>query len=222
MIRRVRVAAAGEEHRLDQLSAPLDLGALTAGASGPWEVELGFGRGTWLVGRAEAGGGRFLGVELAATYYKILRRKAFSRRLTNLVAIRGEAQYVLDAVLPREFARAVHVYFPDPWPKARHHKRRFLDSLSLDLVLRLLEPGGRLLFATDHLEFGEETLAGLSGHPALDLRRVDGPWPGGPRTNYERKYEREGRPILRLEAVRVREEPVFHPAGEREVVAGWV
>lgn len=221
MIRPVRIAAAGEELALPGLAAPLDLDALTPGANGPWEVELGFGRGTYLVTRAEAGPGRFLGVELAGLYYKIVRRKAFGRALDNLVVIRGEAQYVLSALLPRAFARAVHVYFPDPWPKSRHHKRRFLDTESVDLVLALLEPGGRLLFATDFLAFGEEIHAVLAGHPALDLRRLDEPWPEGPRTNYERKYVAEGRPILRLEAVRAREEPLFHPAGERGVVGGW-
>ena len=73
---------------------------------------------------------------------------------------------MLSSVLPSEFAAAVHVYFPDPWPKARHQKRRLFDPETVDLVLRLLRPGGTLYFATDHLDYGDvvrELLKTVSG-----------------------------------------------------------
>lgn len=217
------VSTRDEEMDLAAVGAPLPMASLASG-SGPWEVEIGFGKGRYLLERAAAAPeDRFLGIEMARRYHGILVERARRRGLGNLVAIRGEASYLLSAVLPTTFARAVHVYFPDPWPKSRHHKRRLFDAASLDLVLGLLEPGGTLWFATDHLEYGALVQEILEGYPGLAVERVPEPWPEGPRTNYEAKYMREGRPILRLQA---RCDPSrgpehLHPAGQREVVAAW-
>jgi tRNA G46 methylase TrmB len=125
--------------------------------------------------------------------------------------------YLLATALPRGFASAVHVYFPDPWPKSRHQKRRLFEVDTVDLVLGLLAPGGRLFFATDFTEYGGRVADLLDGHPKLEVRRRQC-WPEGPRTNYEMKYEREGRPIVRLEASC----PAgvgLHPEGRSAVVA---
>ena len=126
---------------------------------------------------------------------------------------------------PPGFASALHVYFPDPWPKIRHHKRRLFDPETVDLVLRLLRQGGRFSFATDFLDYGEKVAEILSGYPGLRFERRDRPWDEGPRTNYEAKYEIEGRPILRLEGVLEidgRDVPL-HPRGARAVMAAtWV
>lgn len=217
------VSTRDEEMDLAAVGAPLPMASLASG-SGPWEVEIGFGKGRYLLERAAAAPeDRFLGIEMARRYHGILVERARRRGLGNLVAIRGEASYLLSAVLPTTFARAVHVYFPDPWPKSRHHKRRLFDAASLDLVLGLLEPGGTLWFATDHLEYGALVQEILEGYPGLAVERVPEPWPEGPRTNYEAKYMREGRPILRLQArCDPSRGPVhLHPAGQREVVAAW-
>jgi tRNA (guanine-N7-)-methyltransferase len=140
--------------------------------------------------------------------------------LRNLVAVRGEALYLLSAVLPRGWAEAVHVYFPDPWPKSRQKKRRLFDVETVDLVLGLLAPGGRLCFATDFLEYGALVEEILRGFPALVVERVEGGWPEGPRTNYEAKYIVEGRPILRLVAhfEPTPNEMPLHPQGRLGVV----
>jgi tRNA (guanine-N7-)-methyltransferase len=214
------VACAGRELSVADLGAPLPLDELVRGTAA-WEVELGFGRGSYLLRRALAGGGRFLGVELAALYFRLLARRAARRGLTNLVAVRGEAQYVIAALLPRAFAAAVHVYFPDPWPKARHHRRRLLDPESLDLVLGVLQPGGRLYFATDHADYGEVVADVLSSYPYLELRRQDGPWPDGARTNYEAKYEREGRVIWRWTGTLARGAAPVHPAGRAGLLVAY-
>jgi tRNA (guanine-N7-)-methyltransferase len=231
MVQSTLVAAPDGDRPLADLPAPLPLDELVPGG-GPWEVELGFGKGRYLLHRAqEDPARRFLGVEMASKYFRLAVDRARKRGLRNLLAIRGEAVYLAAAVLPAGFATALHVYFPDPWPKSRHHKRRLFDAESIDLVLGLLEPGGRLFFATDFLDYGAEVEAVLAGHPRLELRRHDGPWPEGPRTNYEAKYEREGRPILRLEAtLRPAPSPAagapavgLHPAAETAVtVARWV
>lgn len=211
------VAVAEREEPLSRQPAPLPLHRWLPGDR-PWEVELGFGKGRYLLRRAAAEpAGRFLGVEVVSRYYRLVRRRMRHRGVANLVLLRGEALYLLAAAMPAGIASAVHVYFPDPWPKSRHQKRRLFDADTVDLVLGLLAPGGRLCFATDFTEYGGRVTELLASHPAVELRRLAG-WPEGPRTNYELKYEREGRPIVRLEA-RCREPAGLHPAGRRAVVA---
>lgn len=217
-IQPVRVVVGNRRWRLRDLDAPLDLEALVPG-SGDWEVELGFGKGRYLLERALAEPGRrFLGIEMAGKYFRILARRAVRQNVANLLLIRGEALYLLAALLPRRFAAVVHVYFPDPWPKDRHHKRRLFDVESVDLVLDLLSPGGSLYFATDHLEYADVVADILGTHPSVDLRTLPGGWPDGARTNYEAKYMAHGRPIRRLE-VRVRRDAArLHPAGRAGVL----
>ncbi|HVS02802.1 MAG TPA: tRNA (guanosine(46)-N7)-methyltransferase TrmB [Thermoanaerobaculia bacterium] len=211
------------ERTLAELTAPFDPGALLAGG-GPWEVEIGFGKGRYLLRRALAAPGtRFLGIEVAAQYWGLLVERMRRRGARNLLAVRGEAEALLAALLPPELARAVHVYFPDPWPKARHQRRRLFDPSSIDLVLGLLAPGGRLFFATDHLRYGEVVASLLAAYPGVVVTPREGPWAEGPRTNYEAKYLAEGRPILRLEAVRraAAGERPLHPDGWRDVAVGY-
>lgn len=214
------IAILDRDHELAELSSPIDLDRLVPGR-GPWEVELGFGKGRYLIGRAEAEPARrFLGVEIAAKYFRVARRRASRRRLANFLLIRGEALYLLTTALPRGFASVLHVYFPDPWPKARHQKRRLFDPESVDLLLAALEPSGRLCFATDFTEYGELVAAILRSHPSLEVSELSGPWPGGARTNYEAKYMAEGRPIVRLEARRrPAKTGLVHPAGRLGLTA---
>jgi tRNA (guanine-N7-)-methyltransferase len=214
----VAPGASDREWSLAEAGAPLELDRLVPPPAGPlgapaaaggWEMEIGFGKGRYLIARAEREPSRrFLGIEIANQYFRILVGRARRRGLANLLAVRGEALYLLSAVLPRGFARAIHVYHPDPWPKSRHHKRRLFDPETLDLVLGALAPGGELYFATDHPEYGEWVMEVLGSYPAATYRRLDGPWPDGLRTNYEAKYVAEGRPILRLVV-----EPVAPPSG---------
>ena len=212
------LAAFGDrEEELRRLPAPLPLDAWLPG-DWPWEVELGFGKGRYLLGRA-AGvpRGRFLGIEVVSRYYRLARRRMLHRGLGNLVLLRGEALYLLATLLPRGIASTVHVYFPDPWPKSKHLKRRLFEADTVDLILGLLAPGGRLCFATDFIEYGGRVAELLAGHPDLEVEERRS-WPEGPRTNYEMKYEHEGRPIVRLEA-RCRAAAGLHPKGRRTLVA---
>lgn len=214
------VVGIGErEVPLAELPAPLPLDDLLPGG-GPWEVEIGFGKGKDLLRRAAASPERrFLGVEIASRYYRLVRERSRRRGLSNVLLIRGEALELLAAHLPASWVEAVHVYFPDPWPKARHQKRRLFDVETVDLVVGLLRPGGRLYFATDFLEYGEAVETILASYPILELRRLPGGWPDGPRTNYETKYLEEGRPIVRLEARRLEAAGSLHPGGEVGVLA---
>lgn len=223
MIQPAVVATLAGDHGLADLGAPLPLDRLVPGA-GDWEVEIGFGKGKYLLRRCEEDPGRrFLGIELAAEYWRHFVERARKRGLSNWVALRGEALYLISTVLPPGFAAAVHVYFPDPWPKSRHHKRRLFDPETLDLVIGLVRPGGRLLFATDFLEYGELVREILEGYPGIRVERREGVWDEGPRTHYEAKYIAEGRPILRLKITRPPEgQPdgvPLHPQGAPGVLA---
>ncbi|MDP9121966.1 MAG: tRNA (guanine-N(7)-)-methyltransferase [Acidobacteriota bacterium] len=220
MIQRARVSVAAGDHALDELPAPLPLDRLIPGRQ-MWEVEIGFGKGRYLLRRClESRERGFAGIELVAEYHRLFVGRARRRGAANWVAVRGEALYLLAAVLPRGFAAAVHVYFPDPWPKSRHHKRRLFDPETVDLVLGLLAPGGRLFFATDFLDYGELVLALLASCPGLAVTRREAPWSDGPRTNYEAKYMAMGRPILRLEAV-LAERAALHPDGSAGILAAF-
>lgn len=200
---------------------PLDLETLIPGCRS-WEVVVGFGKGRYLLRRAETEPETgFLGIERAGKYHGLVRDRARKRGLANVVVLKGEALRLFAVALPRSFARAVHVYFPDPWPKDRHHRRRVFDRGTVDLLAGPLRPGGRLFFATDHAEYGELVTAILDSYPPFWVRRRRGPWPEGPRTNYELKYVRQGRPILRLVAELEGRDAPLHPQGRRGVVVGY-
>lgn len=221
MIKPISVSLADAEYALGALAVPLPLAELVPG-SGSWEVELGFGKGRYLLRRAGAEPGvRFLGVEMAGRYFRLARRRRNRKRLRNVVLLRGEALYLMSVALPREFAAAVHVYFPDPWPKSRQQKRRLFDSETVDLVLGLLAPAGCLYFATDYLEYGELVESILDSHPAVaETRRLDA-WSDGARTNYEAKYESEGRQFVRLVVSRSAggAAALLHPEGRSGILA---
>lgn len=189
--------------------------------TGGWHVEIGFGKGRYLLEQATAHPERrYLGIEVVSKYQRMLARRARNRGLDNLVLIRGEALFLLATSLPRAFAETLHVYFPDPWPKSRHHRRRLFDAETVDLVLGVLRPGGTLYFASDHLDYGAIVEEVLSGVPELALERHDAPWEGGARTNYEAKFITEGRPIRRLIGrLAPDREAGLHPEGACRVVA---
>lgn len=205
-----------------ELPQPVDPDTVLSG--GPWEVELGYGKGKYLLKQALAHPERrFLGIEVVSKYQKLLSKRARHWGADNLFNIRGEAHYVLSTMLPRGFADRLHVYFPDPWPKAKHHRRRLFDPETVDLVLGILKPGGELCFATDFLDYGELVMELLDGYPQLTVEPVLGPWPDGARTNYEAKYMEEGRPIIRCRAHLAADAPpgALHPLGSKGIRSAW-
>ncbi len=214
-------SAGGPEGRLRDLPRSLSADQLLPG-NGAWEVEIGFGKGRYLLDSARAHPERrFLGVEVVSKYYRLLRVRARRHGAPNLLSFRGEALYLLSAVLPSAFASRLHVYFPDPWPKSRHYKRRLFDPETLDLVLGVLRPGGELYFATDFIDYGQRVREILDAYPGLSVEVQRAPWPDGARTNYEAKYIAEGRPILRLHCRLAggTGAPRLHPEGRAGILA---
>jgi tRNA (guanine-N7-)-methyltransferase len=205
------------------LPRELELALLRPCRRGRLEIEIGFGKGRYLLARAAAEPDTtFVGIESAALYWGATTRRAERGGLGNLITVCGDALYLLAARFERESADAVHVYFPDPWPKTRHHRRRLLDPSTVDLVVGVLAPGATLYFATDHADYCTAVCEVLDRYPAVAVERVEGPWPGGPRTHYETKYEREGRPIFRLVVTRLApaRASLLHPDGAASVAAG--
>lgn len=173
----------------------LDLSRLF-GNDRPVEVELGFGKGRFLLDAAARHPEvNYLGVEWAGKYLRLTLERARRRGLSNLRFVHGDAREFVEFFLPSASVRALHIYFPDPWPKKKHHKRRLLSGSFLAEAARILEPGGRLWLATDHDGYHDaiqEDLLSCHGQ----LRPVDAPWEGA-RTNYENKFLQGGRPIHR-------------------------
>ena len=166
----------------------------------PLEVDLGCGDGSFLAALAAARPGiNFLGVERLLGRVRKCSRKAVRAGLANVRLLRLESEYAVEWLLPRESAARVHLLFPDPWPKRKHHGRRILRGDFLPCVHQLLEPGGELLFKTDHeayFEWALEVVAESEGWDHLPWEEDD-PCPY-PLTDFETQWLGQGKPIHRL------------------------
>ena len=138
-------------------------GARAGAARGPLEIEIGFGKGRYLLARAAAAPDHDLPRHRVGGDLLERRPRAAPSGcgLANVITLCGDALYVL-ARLPRPRAAPTPCTstFPDPWPKTRHHRRRLLDPSTVDLVVGVLAPGGALYFATDHADYGAAVLGG--------------------------------------------------------------
>jgi tRNA (guanine-N7-)-methyltransferase len=164
-------------------------------------IEVGSGKGTFLVNQATAlPDVNFLGIEWANKYYKFAVDRIGRRGLGNVRVIRTEAALFIAENVGDETVDCFHIYFPDPWPKKRHHKRRFISTANVEQFYRCLKPAGVVNIATDHQEYFEwmgEVFAGFKDK----FEKVDFIKPAGATedecagTNFERKYLKENRAI---------------------------
>jgi tRNA (guanine-N7-)-methyltransferase len=153
--------------RPDQLPRPWDAQALF-GRVAPLEVEVGSGKGLFLQTAATCNPSRnYLGIEIATKYARFAAAWLARRELTNAVAVHGDAQPLFADLFPEGSLAAVHVYFPDPWWKKRHEKRRVLNEGFVREVERALESGALLHYWTDVRERFDETLKLIAAQTAL-------------------------------------------------------
>lgn len=125
----------------------------------PLEIEIGTGKGLFIRNACSQFPDRnFLGIEIAHRYSRYAAAKLAEAGLDNGRVMQGDGVRFLDEFVNPHSVHAVHVYFPDPWWKARHRKRRVLNEKLLAAVERVLIPGGELHFWTDVLEYYESTL----------------------------------------------------------------
>jgi len=152
---------------IDQLPQPLDPVELF-GREAPLEVEIGSGKGLFLASAAAAAPEHnFLGVEVAAKYARFAAARLAKRDLPNAVMLHGDGLGLFRERLADASLAAVHVYFPDPWWKKRHHKRRVMNEEFLRDVVRTLRLGGSLPFWTDVQDYFAASLDLIAGHTPL-------------------------------------------------------
>ncbi|GIG58538.1 tRNA (guanine-N(7)-)-methyltransferase [Longispora fulva] len=178
----------------------LDTATTSFGRVAPLVMEIGSGMGDATAAMAAADPDRdYLAVEVHFRGVANLLRLVEERGLTNVRVFDGDALDLVRA-LPEASLDAVHVYFPDPWPKVRHHKRRLIQPANTALLRSRLVPGGTLHCATDWAEYAEGMLATMTADPEL-VNAFEGYAPRPehrPLTNFEKRGIKQGRRIFDL------------------------
>jgi tRNA (guanine-N7-)-methyltransferase len=172
----------------------LDLDELF-GRPAPRVLEIGFGMGDVTAAMAAADPGRdYLAAEVHTPGIGNLLALVGEFGLTNVRVAHGDAMELVRRLAP-ESLDAIHIFFPDPWPKARHHKRRLIQPANVRLLREALRPGGTLHCATDWPEYATAMAETLAADPGLSRE------PGAPErpvTKFERRGTTAGRPIVDL------------------------
>lgn len=177
--------------------APIDPKALFPQAREIW-LEIGFGGGEHMLAMATAHpGAGIIGCEAFINGVAMLLAGIERAGARNLAIHAGDARDLMD-VLPAGSVAQVFLLYPDPWPKRRHHRRRFVGPENLDQLARVMAPGALLRLATDIPDYARHALAetardGRFAWTAETPPDWHSPWPGWPGTRYEAKALREGR-----------------------------
>jgi tRNA (guanine-N7-)-methyltransferase len=179
------------------------------GRSEPVHIEIGSGKGTFLVSQAKARPDiNFLGIEWARKYYRHAVDRIGRWGLKNVKLIRTDAADFLIRFVPDSSVACYHIYYPDPWPKKRHNKRRFICSETIEHMIRTLTPGGVIQIATDHEGYFEQIIQVLAESKDA-LEEIEFAVAAGAQeeeivgTNYERKYIKEKRKIHTIATKRI-------------------
>lgn len=187
----------------DQLPVPLSSRSLF-GNDQPLELEIGSGKGLFLSNAAAANPAHnFLGIEIVQKYAAHAAGRVVKANVDNALMVCGDAQRLLSGSVPAESLEAIHVYFPDPWWKKRHRKRRVLNEASIGHCARVLRRGGRFHFWTDVLDYFEQSVeliaelapqlgVPIPEEPAVATHDLDY------RTHFERRSRQHAIPVYRV------------------------
>ncbi len=187
----------------DELPSPWDAEALF-GRSAPLEVEVGPGKGLFLrTAAAERPEVDFLGIEISAKYARFAAAVLAQRQLGNAKVVATDALRVFGELLGDDSLAAVHVYFPDPWWKKRHEKRRLMQEPFVREVQRTLISGGILHFRTDVEQYYRRSVELLARHThlegPLDVPQTPAEHDVAYRTHFERRVQMHDEPVYRAE-----------------------
>jgi len=168
-----------------------------ASNSHPLEVELGSGDGSFLVNYARTKPGtNFLGVERLLGRLRKIDRKSKRLGLTNVRLLRIEASYLLEFLLPKKSVQALHIYFPDPWPKRKHRKNRLINEQFTCLAESVLKPSGLVYLRTDDQDYFTQMTQVFGSSPVFEPAET----PDGLQmsvTDFERNFNARNVPTLR-------------------------
>ena len=166
------------------------------------ELDLGCGDGSFLIDMAAHNPERqFVGVERLMGRVRKVCRKAQREGLENVRVLRLETLYTLQWLLPENSVDRIHLLCPDPWPKARHHKRRIMQEPFFKAVVKTLKPGGEFLFKTDdpdYAQWAEEHTAAFKEWTRKSWDQDDFFYP---KTDFQRQWEAEGKSMFSLRFV---------------------
>ena len=190
------------ELRLSSCEEPLSWSALFANAN-PVEVELGCGKGRFIISSARGNPDvNYFGIEKSKKFFRLIKQRVAKKGLPNIRLLQGEAAYFIGKYMPEQSVRAFHIYFPDPWPKKRHHKRRLVNNGFLQTLAVTLGCRGRIFVATDFEDYFHQIVAAARrcqelGEVSVQTIQPPDADPEAAATNYERKYLLLGRPIYK-------------------------
>jgi tRNA (guanine-N7-)-methyltransferase len=182
--------------QLPSIVEPLDLTALFQ-KSQPLEIELGCGDASFLVEYARRNSERnFIGVERLLGRIQKLHRKGSQLGLANLRGVRLESAYFLQYLIPPHAAAALHIYFPDPWPKKKHRKHRLISESFPALARRVLADGGTVFLRTDDTDYFQQMNEVFGA--AKEFSKVTSPIELTEiKTDFERDFNAQDIPTLR-------------------------
>ena len=203
-VRRAGRITSAQQRALDELwprygiepdNTPLNFAALFQ-RQAPLIVEIGFGNGEALAAMAAAHPeNNYLGIEVHRPGIGSLLLRIESEALTNVRLLEGDAKEILAQRIPPGSIQGVHLFFPDPWPKKRHHKRRLVQTDFIELIRRVLTPGGYFHLATDWQDYAEHMLALLSQTPGFENSAGSGCYTPRPEYRPLTKFERRGQKL---------------------------
>ena len=167
------------------------------------EIDLGCGDGSFLMAMAEQYPERdFIGVERLLGRVRKVCRKSRRRELDNLRVLRLDSKYLVEWLLPPKSVSRLHLLCPDPWPKAKHHRRRLIQTDFLRAVKSCLADDGEFLFMTDHPEYHEwthEVLGEFDGFRQLEWEEDTFFYP---KTDFQLQWEAQGKKMMRTRCVK--------------------
>lgn len=162
----------------------------------PVEVELGSGDGSFLAQYARQHPERnFIGIERLMGRARKLERKGLRAGSINLRVVRVEAGYFTQYLLPAASVSAFHIYFPDPWPKKRHHRNRLINEGFTHHLRQALTPGGQVFIRTDNQEYYEWIKAAFATNPAFQAIETPAEL-ASLKTDFELEFNQRGIPTL--------------------------